>query len=136
MSEEGNPLTTALGAPFGRHYLIAVIHDGATADGACAALREAGFAEDNVVVCAGDVFAKNWNDYFTHRGLLTRAIDLFPSEERAAIEEYLDEARNGASFLLVHTPDHDGRDRARDVIAAHSGHAMRYFDERTIVDLG
>ncbi|MFN8589903.1 MAG: hypothetical protein U0031_00485 [Thermomicrobiales bacterium] len=136
MSDERNPLTTAFGATFSRHYLIAVIHDGATADSTCAALRAAGFADGNVVVCAGDVFVKNWNEHFAHRGLLERALDLFPSEERAAVEEYLEEAGNGASFLLVHTPDRAGRDQAREVIVAHTGHAMRYFDDRTIVDLG
>lgn len=136
MPDERNPLTTAFGADFARHYVIAVIHDPAAAETACTTLREDGFADANVVVCHGPDFVQRWDEHFAHRGLLERALDLFPSEERSAVGEYLDEARNGASFVLVHTPDHDERDRVREILATHTGHAMRYYGNNTITDLG
>lgn len=136
MSEERNPIATALGTYYPRHYIVAVIHDPVTASKARDELKTAGFAESNVELCPGEDFVKNWDDYLAHRGRLARAADLFPAEEHDAVEEYLEEARRGSSFVMVHTPEHDGRDRARDILHGFGAHDMRYYGDRTITDLG
>lgn len=52
-----------------------------------------------------------------------------------AITEYLEEANNGASFVMVHTPEHDGRNRAVELLRGFGAHNMRYFGNNTITDL-
>lgn len=135
MSDTHNPIATVFGTYYPRHYIVAVIHDPSMAAKARDALTADGFAEANVELCPGADFVKNWNDYLAHRGIVARLADLFPADEHEAIAEYLAEAGNGASFVMVHTPEHDGRERASDVLRQHGAHGMRYYDDNTIIDL-
>jgi hypothetical protein len=135
MTEARNPLATALGTYYPRHYLVAVVDDPARAMEAMTALKGAGFAETVVELCPGPDFLKNYRDFEGHRSLLERAAGVFPSEEQSAVEEYLAEAERGASFVTVHVPEREERDRARDILHAHDGHAMRYYGEHTITDV-
>lgn len=135
MSETRNPIATALGTYYPRHYIVAVIDDPSVAARARDALSGDGFAEANVELCPGPDFVKNWNDYLGHRGIVARLADLFPAEEHEAITEYLGEANNGASFVMVHTPEHAGRDRARDILREYGAHGMRYYGDTTITEL-
>ena len=135
MSDERNPLATALGTYYPRHYIVAVIHDPASAMQALSALQGEGFSDAAAELCPGPDFIKNWNDFVAHRGRLARVADLFPAEEHSAVEEYLAEAENGASFVTVHAVTPDDRNRACDVLRNHGGHSMRYYGDRTITDL-
>ena len=135
MTEAKNPLATALGTYYPRHYVVAVVDDPAGATRALAALREAGFADAAAELCPGPEFLKNYRDFVEGRGLLQRLEGLFPSEERAAVEEYLAEAEGGASFVTVHAPERAERDRASTLLKANGGHAMRYYGDNTISDL-
>ncbi len=135
MTDERNPLATALGTYYPRHYVVAVIHDTASATTALAALQGEGFADAAAEICPGPEFVKNWSDFIAHRGPLARIANLFPAEEQSAVEEYLAEAENGASFVTVHATTPDDRTRARDVLRNFGGHSMRYYGDRTISDL-
>jgi hypothetical protein len=135
LSEEHSPLATALGTYYPRHYVVAVIHDPASATKALAALQGEGFADAAAEICPGPEFIKNWSDFTAHRGPLARIANLYPSEETSAVEEYLAEAENGASFVTVHATTLDDRNRARDVLRNFGGHSMRYYGDRTITDL-
>lgn len=135
MTDERNPLATALGSYYPRHYVVAVIDNPASATKALAALLGEGFADAAAEICPGPEFVKNWNDFIAHRGPLARIADLFPAEERDAVEEYLAKAENGASFVTVHATSTDDRNRARDVLRNFGGHNMRYYGDRTISDL-
>jgi hypothetical protein len=130
-----NPLATALGTYYPRHYVVAVIHDPAAAATALAALQSEGFPDAMAEICPGPEFIKNWRDFVAHRGPLSRLADLFPAEERDAVDEYLAEAERGASFVTVHVTATDDRNRARDLLKQHGGHAIRYYGDRTITDL-
>jgi hypothetical protein len=135
MTEATNPLATALGMYYPTHFLVAAVDDPAHAAQALTALQQAGFDEAAAEVCPGPEFLKNYRDFLDSRSLLERAEGLFPSEERTAVDEYLAEAERGASFVTVHTPERADRDRARDILLANGGHAMRYYGEHTITDL-
>lgn len=135
MSDERNPLATALGTYYPRHYVVAVVNDPAAATKALAALQEDGFAEAAAEICPGPDFITNWSNFIAHRGRLARLADLFPAEERDAVEEYLAEAERGASFVTVHAVTTDERNRARDLLKTHGGYDMRYYGDRTITDL-
>lgn len=134
-SDAKNPLATALGFYYPRHYVVAVIHDPSRASAALTALKDAGFDEAAAELCPGPEFVKNYRDFVEHQSLLQRASRLFPAEEEAAVRDYLAEAEQGASFVTVHVPEREGRDRVRDLLKAHGGHAMRYYGDRTITDL-
>jgi hypothetical protein len=135
MSDVKNPIATVFGTYYPRHYIVAVIHDPSAAAKARDALAADGFADANVELCPGADFVRNWNDYLAHRGIAARLADLFPADEHEAITEYLEEANNGSSFVMVHTPEHQGRDRARDILREYGAHDMRYYGDNTIVDL-
>jgi hypothetical protein len=130
-----NPLATALGTYSPRHYLVAVFDDPARAATALHALHEAGFADASAAICPGQQFLVNWTDFAKHRGPLARLVDLYPSEEHAALEDYLAEAAQGASFVSIHLTEHQDITRVRDVLKPLGGHAMRYYGDLTITDL-
>lgn len=135
MTDEMNPLATALGTYYPRNYVVAVIHDPGAALKALDALRGAGVADAAAAICPGPDFIKNWSDFVAHRGPLARLANLFPAEEQSAVEEYLAEAEGGASFVTVQATTLDERNRASDLLRQYGGHAMRYYGDRTITDL-
>ncbi len=130
-----NPLATALGTYYPTHYVVAVFDEPARAVDALTALQGAGFAEAGVELCPGPEFLKNYRDFIEHRSFLERAAERIALEERTAVEEYLAEAERGASFVTVHAPQCADRDRARDILRDHGGHAMRYYGYFTLTDL-
>lgn len=134
-AETKNPLATALGFYYPKHYVVAAIHDPSRAIQAQAALTEAGFADSAAEICPGPDFVKNYRDFVDGQNMLQRASRLFPAEEETAVKEYLAEAERGASFVTVHAPEAAGRERARAILKEHGGHAIRYYGDRTISDL-
>lgn len=123
MNDKQNPLATALGTYSPRHYLVSVFDDPARATTALRALHEAGFADSSAAICPGQQFLVNRTDFAKHRGPLERLVDLYPLEEHAALEDYLAEAAQGASFVSVHLTEHQDITRARDVLKPLGGHA-------------
>jgi len=136
VSDQVNPLATALGGYYPRHYVVAVLDDPAMAIKALSALQSDGFSDAATEICPGPDFIRNWSDFVAHRGPLARLVNLFPAEEQSAVEEYLAEAERGASFVTVHATTTEERNRARDLLKQHGGHAMRYYGDHTITDLG
>ena len=129
------PLATALGTYAPRHFLIAVFDDPARAATALNALHDGGFADSTASICPGPQFLADWADFVRHRGLGERLVDLVPSEEHAALDEYLTEAKGGASVVTVHLTTHPDITRARDILKPLGGHAMRYYGDLTITGL-
>jgi hypothetical protein len=130
-----NPLATALGTYSPRHYLIAVFDDPFRAAAAVTALHDGGFADSSAAICPGAQFLANWADFVRRRGPLERLIDLYPSEETAALGDYLAEAERGASFVTVHVMAQPDITRARDLLEPLGAHGMRYYGDLTITDL-
>jgi hypothetical protein len=135
MNDDQNPLSTALGTYSPRHYLVAVFDDPARAVTALQALHDADFVESSAEICPGSQFLTNWTNFARQRGPLERLVDLYPSEEHAALEEYLAEAERGASFVTVHVTEQPDITRARDLLTPLGGHGMRYYGDLTITDL-
>jgi hypothetical protein len=135
MRDHLNPLATALGTYSPRHYLIAVFDDPARAATALNALHDGGFAASTAALCPGSQFLANWADFARQRGPLERLVDLYPSEENAALSDYMAEAERGALFVTVHVTEHPDITRARDLLKRLGGYAMRYYGDLTITDL-
>ena len=135
-SEAKNPLAIALGTYYPKHYVVAVIHDTGGAMRAMAALKETGFDDAAAELCPGPEYLRNYRDFVQGRNLFQRLENLFPSEEQAAVEEYVAEAERGASFVTVHAPERSARERAGAILKEHGGHAMRFYGDNAITDLG
>jgi hypothetical protein len=135
MTNDQNPLATALGTYSPRHYLVAVFDDPGGALTALDALRNAGFPDAGAELCPGPQFLANWTDFAKHRGPVDRLLNLYPSEEQAALVEYLAAAEQGASFVTVHTTDSMVATRAQGVLKPLGGRAMRYYGDLLITDL-
>ena len=135
MTEAKNPLATALGTYYPRHYVVAVVDDPSRAAGALAALKDAGFDDAAAEICPGAEYLKNYRDFVEGRNLFERLVGGFPSDERDAVEEYVAEAERGASFVTVHAVERAKRDQATELLKEHGGHAMRYYGENTITEI-
>ena len=105
------------------------------AEQAATALQASGFAPDDVRVVLGQQVLSTELAYKDQRGVLARLAGLFPAEEKPAVKEYVQEAESGAVFLVVRAPEREQRTLATGILAAHGGHAMRYYGEHTITDL-
>jgi hypothetical protein len=131
--------TGALANAWGRYYpkgwVVAVIHERAQAEQAAEELRAAGFADEDVRLFSGEEVLELDRAFNEQRSLGQRLGALLPSDEGAAQQEYLEEARRGHHFVLVHASGPE-TERARSVLASHRAHAMRHYGDLAITDLG
>jgi hypothetical protein len=130
------PLATLWGTYYPKGYVVAVVHEREAADRAAAALRAAGFGEEDVRVHTGQEVVDRHERFRASMSVGQRIGAGLPSDEHEALNDYLEEARQGRHFLTVHAPAHELVHRARDVLRGYGGHAMRYYGELTIEDLG
>lgn len=135
MNTKHAAFATALGTYAPRHSLIAVFDDPVLADAAIRALGDAGFPDSTTAICSGPDFLMSWHDAVNQRGIVARLAGLFPSEEQDALEDYLAEARRGASLVAVHLAGHEDVIRTREVLKPLGAFDMRYFGDLTITDV-
>lgn len=124
--------TGALGNASGRYYpkgwIVAVIHERAQAEQAAEELRAAGFADEDVRLFSGAEVLELDRAFNEQRSLGQRLGGLLPSDQGAAQQEYLDEARRGRHFVLVHASGPE-MERPRAILASHRAHVMRHYGE-------
>jgi len=130
-----DPDAAMFGSYYPKHYAVAVIHDAEQTNRAAEELRGAGFQSADVEVWTGERVLANHHAYLEQHGLRHRLGRLFPGDEDVVVEEYLEEAGNGAHFVTVLAPEPEPRERARSILHAHGGHAMRYYGDHTFTDL-
>jgi hypothetical protein len=126
---------TLFGTFYPKGYVIAVVEDDGAAEGAAAAVRAAGFPGEEVRLFAGDEVLAIHERYLKERSVLQRIGGAFPSEEAAALGEYLDAARGGRRFLTVHAPESAEADRVATALADQPIAMIRHYGQRTIRDL-
>lgn len=126
---------TLWGTFYPRGYIVGVVHDWHKAEEAAEKLRAAGFPEGEVHThSAQDVLARH-EELMKNRNLAERIAGSLPSDEGAAVDEYLDEARKGSCFVTVHAPENAQVARAREILRDQGVHAMRHYERSTITDL-
>lgn len=140
MSEESKvefsgPTATLFGSYYPRGYVVAVLDDPARAEAAVAELRAAGFPEREARVWSGQAVMDQHGAYVEQHRIRYRIGDLFPSEEKEALGEYLAHAERGGSFVTVHAEEGDQQRRAADVLHAHGATGVRFYGAHTISDL-
>lgn len=118
-----------------KHFIVAVFSDEARAEQAVAALRDAGFAPDDVRLISGQQVLSTELEYKNQKGALARLAGLFPAEEADAVKQYVEQAERGALFMAVKAPDQEQRTVVKDILAVHGAHTIRYYGENTITNL-
>jgi hypothetical protein len=126
---------TLWGTFYPRGYIVGVVHDWHKAEAAAAKLREAGFAEGEIHTHSGQDVLAHHEELMKNRNVAERIASSVPSDESAAVDEYLAEARRGSCFVTVHAPEQAQVARARDVLRDEGVHAMRHYERSTITDL-
>ena len=130
------PLAPARGLPpYPLNKIIAAVARSET-DGVVAALRDAGFAHDQIeAVIAEDV--PGLDDPIGGsglRGLLTR-LNLSIGDDLDEFEQARRELLYGHALILVLAVGEAEQARAHAILLQHGGHAMHYFGRWTITTL-
>ena len=126
---------TLFGTFYPKGYVIAVVEDGAAADPIVDAVRAAGFGGEDVRVWSGEEVLATHDRFVKERNPLQRIGGVFPSEEAAILQEYLESARAGNRFLTIHAPGHADAARVAAVLADQPIAVARHYGDRTITDL-
>ena len=129
---------TSFGVFFPKDYLLAVFADQRAADRAAAALEVAGFADSDVLVVGSDEVI-GWHGRFTtDTGLVGRFKEFvarhFPGTS-AKLDDVVDHARVGHTFLLAYAPDAAQTERAAAAIRPAHPTLLRKYNAVTITDL-
>jgi len=123
------------GTFYPKHFIISVFTDPARGQQAVEALQSAGFDGKESLFLTGEQVLASDNAYLAEHRFRRRVGSLFPSEETAVMNEYLDEAKQGCAIVTVHTPEPAQQAHVRDILRQHGGRSIRYYCEDTLTDL-
>jgi hypothetical protein len=119
---------TTLGVFYPRHCLVAVFLRESEAGTAAGLLRAAGIAPEEMIVASGrDVLALAGEETGLG-GLIMQALSRFFKTEQYYADRDLDQARDGAGFLIVRCVDANKKQEAWRVIQPLNPSAARYYD--------
>jgi hypothetical protein len=124
---------TLFGTFYPTGYITAVTHGRPQAEAAQTALQEAGF-DDIRIWSAEDVQARH-QAFLSQRSMIQRISAAFAADEKLVLDDYLQAAEEGHTFLTVHIPDEAQVNQARDILVAHHAHQMHYYSPIGITDL-
>jgi len=111
--------------PFPRKYIHSAFNDRQDALQAAQSLRSAGYD-------ARDIYMLTYADYEEAIG---RGQTLISSLSSTDLDVYLDEARHGRTILAVRLASPGQIEQARDLLAPHRAHQVRYVDTWTVAQL-
>lgn len=134
-SVDPNAGASLFGVFYPKHFIVTVFAERSAAESAASALKEAGFGEDEINTWDGAEVAANHDTYVAERGFLQKLGSLFPSEEHDVLNDYIEQARAGGTFLTVHAPEEAQRQTAAPIIAEAGGVLARYYGDNTITNL-
>jgi trehalose-6-phosphatase len=135
VEELKGPLATLWGVYYPTGYVVAILPDDETAQQASEALAAAGFSADDVRAHPGQEVVDRHEQFLNDRGTAERMLAAIPSHEREALDEYIEEAREGSAFVTVQAPQEDRVKRAHAVLAELGAYGMRHYDRASLHDL-
>ncbi len=135
MEEQQGPFATLWGVYYPTGYVVAILPDDDTARQASEALTAAGFAADDVRVHPGQEVVGRHEQFLKDRSLAQRVLAAIHSDEREALDEYIEEAREGSAFVTVHAPREDRVRQAHAVLADQGAYGMRHYDRTALHEL-
>lgn len=133
LGDARGPAAMAFGVFYPKGYLVAVLEDEARATAAASDLREGGFAD--VGTWSGEEVLLNDAKLMSQRSFLQRLESLVASDEKEAVEEYLDSARQGRHFVTVLAPSPEEMTSAATILRRHEAHKMHHYGEQVMTDL-
>ncbi|HEY4359964.1 MAG TPA: hypothetical protein VGN17_03295 [Bryobacteraceae bacterium] len=116
-----------LGVFYPRHCITAVFQSIAPAERAEAALRQAEFEADHVVVASGRDVLDYDRDHITVFRAMMRAASRFFVTEQSFNDEDLEQASHGAGFLIVRCPHEAQKAEAWKIIKKENPLDARYY---------
>lgn len=129
---------TLFGIFYPTGYVLSVFEDSADAEGAGAGLRNAGFADDDLVLASGaDVLAyshvlRGNPSLFTR---FERFVSRVYGDETHLADEVVELAKRGHTFVAVYAPDAAATARVANTVRPFAPIVLRKFDALTVTDL-
>ena len=115
--------------------ILAVIDDRAEAERAVQALKEVGVPEGDLDLVDGAWFAQvmrankdSWNP-------IQRVVALLGAEEGEVVRDYIQQADQGRTLLVVHADQTEAWERIAHVLRAHGAHHLRHYGRVEIAEL-
>lgn len=115
--------------------ILAVIDDRAMAERAVQALKDAGVPAADVDLVDGAWFAQVMRATKERWNLIERVVALLAAEEGEVVRDYVRQADQGHTLVVVHAEQPETWDRVAGVLRAHGAHHIRHYGRLTITDL-
>jgi hypothetical protein len=126
---------TSFGWIYPEGDIVAVVEDRATGERAMLDLKQAGVPEGDMDLVDPAWFLAGEHAVEERRGFWQRLGAVVAQEEGDLIKEYVEEAREGHPFVVVHADDDDRAHLIRDVLRAHGARRIEYYRRYVIEDL-
>ncbi len=130
---EGMPASMGHLYPVGD--ILAVIDDRADAERAVQALKDAGVPEQDVDLVDGPWFAQVMRANKERWNPVQRVVALLGVEEGQVVRDYLQEADQGHTIVVVHAEQQEMWDRIARVLRAHGAHRLRHYGRLAMTEL-
>jgi hypothetical protein len=123
---------TALGVFYPLHCLVAVFPDLDAAQQVARKLRQAGFAEDEVIAVEGSEFIEFEKEETGPGNLLMQEISRDLGAEQVSTDHNLEFARRGAAFVLAHCPAEKTKKEVWSVMQPSAPLAAHYYSRASV----
>lgn len=134
MEQQQGPLAHLWGVASPMGYVVAILPDEDSAREASEALVADGIAAEDVQVHPGQEVAER-HDRLVQDPAGERLLSAMTDDERVALDEYVEEAREGSAFVTVRVSGGDQVRRAHAVLSDIGAYGMRHDDRAILRDL-
>lgn len=126
-----------LGVWYPKDYIVAAI-GAADGEAAVAELLAAGFGRNSIHLHDSALVCEIGASIYEQRTPIQRVGSAFSravTDEGLMSQEYIEEAKAGASLIAVRASEPPLIDEARRILAAHGARRMRFYGDRSVTDL-
>ncbi len=126
-----------LGVWYPRDYIVAAI-DAVEGAAAVDELLAAGFGSNSIHLHESALVCAIGAAIYEQRTPIQRAGSAFNravTDEGLMSQEYIEEAKTGASLIAVRASEPPLADAARQILATHGARRMRFYGDRSVTDL-
>ncbi len=119
-------------------WVVGVIDIPADAEQAAQDLRNAGFAEDEVIVLHGADAVQAFQDREAHQGPIRTILAHLIGETNDVsgfANDYKDEAGMGHSIVCAYAPQPEDIAQVQQILEAHGGHRIKHYGQWTVNQL-
>jgi hypothetical protein len=129
------PNTMSMGHLYPVGDILGVIDDRAEAERAIQALKEAGVPEGDVDLVDGAWFAQAMRANKERWNPIQRVVALLGAEEGEVVRDYIEEADQGHTIVVVHAEQREAWERIARVLRAHGAHHLRHYGRSEMAEL-